>query len=78
MALIVYGGAVSPFVRKVRVVLMEKGVDYTLEQVSPFNPPATIGALPRSTRQPPPARTARRPVETRRLMPARTPRRTLK
>jgi glutathione S-transferase len=39
MALIVYGGAVSPFVRKVRVVLAEKGLQYTLDQVSPFNPP---------------------------------------
>ena len=39
MALIVYGGAISPFVRKVRVTLTEKGVDYTLDQVNPFNPP---------------------------------------
>jgi glutathione S-transferase len=39
MALIVYGGSVSPFVRKVRVVLAEKGLQYTLDQVSPFNPP---------------------------------------
>ena len=39
MALIVYGGAISPFVRKVRVTLIEKGVDYTLDQVNPFAPP---------------------------------------
>ena len=38
MALIVYGANVSPFVRKVRVVLAEKGQDYKLEQVSPFSP----------------------------------------
>lgn len=45
MALIVYGGAVSPFVRKVRVMLAEKGLDYTLEQISPFNPPAEFLAI---------------------------------
>ncbi|MBU6297974.1 MAG: glutathione S-transferase family protein [Alphaproteobacteria bacterium] len=39
MALIVYGANVSPFVRKVRVALMEKGLDYTLESVNPFHPP---------------------------------------
>jgi glutathione S-transferase len=38
MALIVYGGSVSPFVRKVRVVLAEKGLEYTLVQVNPFQP----------------------------------------
>lgn len=38
MALIVYGSNVSPFVRKVRVVLAEKGVAYSLEQVNPFRP----------------------------------------
>lgn len=36
MALIVYGGAVSPFVRKVRVALAEKGLAYSLEQINPF------------------------------------------
>ena len=45
MALIVYGGAVSPFVRKVRVVLAEKGIEYSLEQVSPFNPPPEFLAI---------------------------------
>ena len=39
MALTVYGANVSPFVRKVRVLLAEKGVDYTLEQVNIFSPP---------------------------------------
>ncbi len=39
MSLIIYGGAISPFVRKVRVFLAEKGLDYKLEQVSPFQPP---------------------------------------
>jgi glutathione S-transferase len=39
MAMIVYGGAISPFVRKVRLALIEKGVEYQLEQVNPFNPP---------------------------------------
>jgi glutathione S-transferase len=50
MALIVYGGSLSPFVRKVLVVLAEKGVDYTLEQVNPFAPPPeflTISPLKR-------------------------------
>ena len=45
MALILYGGAVSPFVRKVRVVLVEKGLDYKLDQVSPFNPPPEFLAI---------------------------------
>jgi glutathione S-transferase len=39
MSLIVYGANLSPFVRKVRVMLAEKGVDYTLDPVSPFQPP---------------------------------------
>lgn len=38
MALIVYGGSVSPFVRKVRVVLAEKGLEYSLVPVNPFQP----------------------------------------
>ena len=45
MALIVYGGAISPFVRKVRLVMAEKGLDYTLEQVSPFSPPPEFLAI---------------------------------
>jgi len=39
MALIVYGGSLSPFVRKIRVMLTEKGVPYQLEQINPFAPP---------------------------------------
>jgi glutathione S-transferase len=39
MALILYGSSLSPFVRKVRVVLAEKGLDYSLEQINPFAPP---------------------------------------
>ncbi len=45
MAVIVYGGAISPFVRKVRVMLAEKGVEYSLEQVSPFAPPPEFLAI---------------------------------
>jgi len=45
MSLIVYGGSVSPFVRKVRVMLAEKGVEYQLDQVSPFNPPPEFLAI---------------------------------
>ncbi|ARU88705.1 glutathione S-transferase family protein [Pseudomonas sp. M30-35] len=36
MSLIVYGAALSPFVRKVRLLLAEKGLDYDLEMVLPF------------------------------------------
>ena len=39
MGLIVYGANMSPFVRKVRVVLAEKGIAYQLEPVNPFAPP---------------------------------------
>jgi glutathione S-transferase len=39
MGLIVYGSSMSPFVRKVRVLLAEKGVPYQLDQVNPFTPP---------------------------------------
>jgi glutathione S-transferase len=39
MGLIVYGANLSPFVRKVRVLLQEKGVEYTLDPVNPFGPP---------------------------------------
>ena len=45
MALVVYGSNISPFVRKVRVVLMEKGLDYTLESVNPFHPPEDYVAI---------------------------------
>jgi glutathione S-transferase len=39
VSLVVLGGSVSPFVRKVRVVLAEKGLDYEFQQVNPFAPP---------------------------------------
>lgn len=35
----VFGANASPFVRKVRVLLAEKGLDYELESVNPFAPP---------------------------------------
>ncbi|HEX7775431.1 MAG TPA: glutathione S-transferase family protein [Parvibaculum sp.] len=38
MGLILYGAALSPFVRKTRVFLAEKGLDYKLEQVNIFPP----------------------------------------
>jgi glutathione S-transferase len=37
--LVVYGGLGSPFVRKVLVVLEEKGLPWTLEEVNVFDPP---------------------------------------
>ncbi len=39
MALVIYGLSASPFVRKVRVFLAEKGVEYTLEQINIFPAP---------------------------------------
>jgi glutathione S-transferase len=39
VSLVVLGGSVSPFVRKVRVFLAEKGLEYELQQISPFAPP---------------------------------------
>lgn len=39
MGLILYGVALSPFVRKVRVFLAEKGLDYKMEQVNIFPVP---------------------------------------
>jgi glutathione S-transferase len=39
MGLIIYGASLSPFVRKTRVFMAEKGLDYTLEQVNIFPPP---------------------------------------
>jgi glutathione S-transferase len=46
MALIVYGSRLSPFVRKVRVVLAEKGVEYTHdEKVNPFAPSPEFKAI---------------------------------
>ena len=39
MTYTVYGAALSPFVRKVRVFMAEKGLDYALEQVNIFPAP---------------------------------------
>ncbi len=35
-----YGAPLSPFVRKVRLLLAEKGLDYQLEAIAPFGQPA--------------------------------------
>lgn len=40
MSLTVYGAPLSPFVRKVRLFLAEKGLDYQLEVILPFGQPA--------------------------------------
>jgi glutathione S-transferase len=45
VGLVVYGANLSPFVRKVRVALAEKGLEYKLEQVSPFAPPPEFLAI---------------------------------
>jgi glutathione S-transferase len=39
MTITLYGAPLSPFVRKVRVVLAEKGLEYKHDPVSPFAPP---------------------------------------
>jgi len=39
MSLVVFGAPLSPFVRKVRLFCAEKGLDYQLENVNPFNQP---------------------------------------
>ncbi len=39
MTITLYGSALSPFVRKARVLMAEKGIDYELDQVNVFNPP---------------------------------------
>lgn len=39
MTITLYGAALSPFVRKVRVALAEKGLEYKHDPVSPFAPP---------------------------------------
>ena len=45
MALIVYGGSLSPFVRKVLIVCTEKGIDATNENINPFAPPPEFLAI---------------------------------
>ncbi|UCL85156.1 glutathione S-transferase family protein [Pseudomonas sp. HS-18] len=39
MSLVVFGAPLSPFVRKVRLFAAEKGFDYQLENINPFNQP---------------------------------------
>lgn len=39
MSMTVYGAPLSPFVRKLRLLLAEKGLDYQLQIVAPFNQP---------------------------------------
>lgn len=39
MSLTLFGAPLSPFVRKARLCLLEKGLDYQLEMVMPFTPP---------------------------------------
>lgn len=39
MSITLIGSPVSPFVRKVNVVLLEKGLDFDLDPVNPFSPP---------------------------------------
>ncbi|TXH96728.1 MAG: glutathione S-transferase family protein, partial [Pseudomonas sp.] len=39
MSLIVYGAPLSPFVRKVRLCLLEKDLPYQLEIITPFGQP---------------------------------------
>ncbi|OCX96063.1 MAG: glutathione S-transferase [Pseudomonas sp. CO183] len=39
MSMTVFGVPLSPFVRKVRLCLLEKGLEYRLETVMPFTPP---------------------------------------
>ncbi|AWM61359.1 glutathione S-transferase family protein [Pseudomonas songnenensis] len=39
MTMTVFGVPLSPFVRKVRLCLLEKGLEYRLETVMPFTPP---------------------------------------
>jgi glutathione S-transferase len=45
MSYTVHGAGISPFVRKVRAFLMEKGLEYAHDPVIPFNPPPTFRKL---------------------------------
>jgi glutathione S-transferase len=45
MALMIYGSTISPFVRKVRVMLAEKGLEYGIDPVNPFAPPPDFLAI---------------------------------
>lgn len=45
MALMIYGSTISPFVRKVRVALAEKGVEYQVDPINPFTAPPQFLAI---------------------------------
>jgi glutathione S-transferase len=45
MTITVHGAGLSPFVRKVRVALAEKGLEYKLDPISPFAPPPNFHEL---------------------------------
>ena len=45
MSYTLFGANVSPFVRKCRAFLAEKGISYTHESVNPFQPPANFRQL---------------------------------
>ena len=50
--LVIYGMKGSPFVRKVQVLLAEKGVEYTFEMASPFPAPAWFAEISPAKRIP--------------------------
>ncbi|MFZ9395034.1 MAG: glutathione S-transferase family protein [Erythrobacter sp.] len=43
--LVIYGSPVSPFVRKVEAVCLEKGLDYEVDAVNVFDPPEWFRAI---------------------------------
>lgn len=45
MTITLHGAPLSPFVRKVRVVLAEKQLEYKIDPISPFAPPAEFEKL---------------------------------
>jgi len=45
MTITIHGAPLSPFVRKVRVVLAEKQLEYKIDPISPFAPPADFEKL---------------------------------
>ena len=55
MAIKVLGANVSPFVRKTRAFLAEKGIPYEIEQINPASPPdgwranSPLGKIPASS-----------------------------
>ncbi|NIP15040.1 MAG: glutathione S-transferase family protein, partial [Pseudomonadales bacterium] len=50
--LLIYGTLGSPFVRKVLVMLQEKGIEWELEEVNVFDPPDWFLALSPARRIP--------------------------